>query len=213
MSAGGRSSALLIALAASGCGSNRPTLPAGESVAESCPAVAYPAGPYGTEPGSVLKNACFRGWTRPDSAAHDASSLESVQLSDYFDPTGAAGRRLLLLNTAAVWCSACRVEHEHLSERASELGPRGLVILSALFQDQQRNPADVEDLTTWVETFESNFPMVLDPRYQFGLYASAETAPLNLVIDARDMTILQKYIGDQAAVMWPYIESRLEAPR
>jgi hypothetical protein len=117
---------------------------------------------------------------------------------------------VLLVNTAAVWCSACRIEHETLPEHARELGPRGLVILSALFQDQGRNPATVEDLSLWTETFSSNFPMVLDPSYRFGLFASAETAPLNLVIDARSMTLVAKFVGDQAAVMWPTIEGALD---
>jgi hypothetical protein len=207
---GGRGAAFALSLALSGCGSNRPTLPSGISAAESCSASAYPDAPYGAEPGSVMQNACFRGWTRPDRSAHDEASLEPVQLADYFDPTGASGSRLLLINTAAVWCSACRVEHEHLPERAQAFTSRGLVILSALFQDQERNPAEVSELSAWVESFATNFPMVLDPTYQFGLYASAETAPLNLVVDARSMTILQKYIGDQSAVMWPYIESQLD---
>jgi hypothetical protein len=35
------------------------------------------------------------------------------------------------------------------------------------------------DLKLWVETFKVDFPMVLDPDYQLGNYATAETAPLN----------------------------------
>jgi hypothetical protein len=30
-----------------------------------------------------------------------------------------------------------------------------------------------------------------------------------MVIDPRSMKILQKYVGDQGAVMWPYIEAEL----
>jgi hypothetical protein len=51
--------------------------------------------------------------------------------------------------------------------------------------------------------------MVLDPDYQLGAYASPETAPLNLIIDARTMRIEKKFIGDQSAVIWPYIENEL----
>ena len=39
--------------------------------------------------------------------------------------------------------------------------------------------------------------------------ASPDTAPLNLVIDAHTMRILRKYLGNQGAVIWPYIESEL----
>jgi hypothetical protein len=64
-----------------------------------------------------------------------------------------------------------------------------------------------------VETFDTNFPMALDPSYSFGLYASAETAPLNLILDPRTMTILRKFIGDQSAVIWPYVEAELDRRR
>jgi hypothetical protein len=98
-----------------------------------------------------------------------------------------------------------------LPEKAEELGPRGLVILSTLFQDGQRNPADMADLERWIANFQPNFPMVADPELELGLYASPDSAPLNLLVDARTMKILRKYVGDQGAVMWPYIESELAA--
>jgi hypothetical protein len=42
-----------------------------------------------------------------------------------------------------------------------------------------------------------------------GRFGSAESAPLNIVIDARSMKVIEKFIGDQAVVMWPFIESEL----
>jgi hypothetical protein len=114
-----------------------------------------------------------------------------------------------VLNTAALWCSVCQVEHRELPRRFQEREPRGLVIMSALFQDERADPADVSDLKAWVETFDVNFPMVLDPAYQLGAYASAETAPLNLVIDARTMRILRKYVGDQSSLLWAFVDEEL----
>lgn len=204
-----RALAPFVALFAMGCGSNKPELPSGVSAPASCVALDYPDGPYGTEAGAVVQNVCLRGWLAPERVSHDESSLEPIRLSDFYDPDGQRGVKLLLVNTAAVWCSACRIEHEDLPARAATYTPKGLRIIAALFQDQKQNPASVEDLKRWVETFGTNFPMSLDPDYAFGLYASAETAPLNLLIDPRSMTILKKYIGDQSAVMWPYIDAQL----
>jgi hypothetical protein len=203
--------ALLFAAVLSGCGTNKPELPSGVSAPASCVELGYPEGPYGTEAGGVVQNVCLRGWTAPERTGHAESTLESIKLSDFHDPDGARGVKLLLVNTAAVWCSACRIEHEDLPARAAAYAPKGLSIVGALFQDQKQNPATVEDLSRWVETFGTNFPMTLDPNYAFGLYASAETAPLNLLIDPKTMTILKKYIGDQSAVMWPYIDAQLAA--
>lgn len=196
----------------SACGSNAPEIP-DELVADvpSCAAPDYPSEGAGTEVGDVTKNACFVGYRAPDRVAPSEEHRETVALSDYYDPAGTKGVSLLLINTAAIWCAACVAEHGYLPERAAELGPRGLVILSTLFQDGQRSPADMADLERWIENFEPNFPMVADPELQLGLYASPDSAPLNMVVDARTMKILRKYIGDQGAVMWPYIESELAA--
>ena len=203
--------AALAALFGAGCGTNKPELPSGVSAPASCVALGYPEGPYGSDVGGVVQNVCLRGWLAPDRVQHVNASLEPIELSDFYDPDGTRGIELLLVNTAAVWCSACRIEHEDLPMRAATYAPKGLRIVGSLFQDQKQNPATVEDLSRWVETFGTNFPMTLDPSYAFGLYASAESAPLNLLIDPKTMTILRKYIGDQSAVMWPYIDAQLAA--
>ena len=205
-----RSRTLLFAtFVLSACGTNKPELPAGLEAPASCVSPGYAAGPYGTEPGSVLRNACFRGFVAPDSASIAESELEPIALSDFHDPQGTSGVRVLLLNTAALWCAACQIEHRTLPDQYRKLRPRGLELMTAIFQDERNEPAEFDDLKVWVDTFRTNFPIVLDPGYSFGLYASAETAPLNLVVDPKTMTILEKFVGDQPAVMWPFIEARL----
>ena len=116
----------------------------------------------------------------------------------------------MLINTAAIWCMACVDEHQTLPEHASELAPQGLVILSTLFQDAKREPATLADVERWIANFHTNFPMVADPDLQLDGYAPSDLAPLNLVVDARSMKILRKFVGNQAT-LWPYLESELKA--
>jgi hypothetical protein len=200
---------LALCLLALGCGSNRPEIPP-ELLEQSsdCGSGAYPSGPFGVDQDTTAANACFRGWRRPDITEHASRTLEDISLGHFYDPAGEE-HELVIVNTAALWCSVCQVEHRDLPRRHEELAPRGLVILGALFQDERADPADLSDLTAWVETFDVPFPMVLDPAYQMGAYASAETAPLNLVIDARSMRILRKYVGDQSSLLWPFVEDEL----
>ncbi len=192
------------------CGSNAPEVPpellSGDS---GCAAPDYPESGFGTEPGDVLENECFVGYRAPDRVAPTADHRETVAFSDYYDPAGTKGVSLLLINTAAVWCSACVAEHGTLPEHAAKLAPRGLVIVSTLFQDAKRDPASLEDLARWIENFHTNFPMVADPELLLQDYALVSSAPLNMLVDPRSMKILRKYVGDQGDVMWPYIESEL----
>ena len=191
------------------CGSNTPKIPPELLESGGCNSPEYPSGPFGTEEGQTLADACFQGFRNPSQVSHTQSSLQTIAFADYYDPSGSKGYQLILINTAAVWCSACRSEHEGLSQKNREYGPRGLRILSTLFQDARRDPASLRDLGSWVETFSSDYAMVLDPDYQLGGFASAETAPLNLVVDARTMKIEKKLLGDQASVLWPFIDASL----
>jgi AhpC/TSA family len=192
------------------CGSNTPTIPP-ELLASSggCASPDYPDGPFGSEEGDTLANACFKGFRNPVKVSHDEASLETVAFSDYYDPTGSKGFQLVLIDTSAVWCSACRTEHEGLSAKNDEYSPKGLRIVGTLFEDVNHDPATVQDLSNWVETFSSDYAMVLDPDYQLGTYASADTAPLNMVVNARTMKIEKKLLGDQPTVLWPFIDASL----
>ncbi|MEZ4234205.1 MAG: hypothetical protein R3B89_33835 [Polyangiaceae bacterium] len=89
---------------------------------------------------------------------YDLEKLDAapLRLSDFFNPeSNPALPEVMLLNTAALWCQACRIEHEELDTKLAEFGPRGLVIVSTLFQDAQSNPAQPVHLQLWAKQFES----------------------------------------------------------
>jgi hypothetical protein len=202
---------VLVAALGVACGSNAPEVPADllESGA-GCAATDYPDEGLGSEEGDVVANVCFTGYRSPQAIEPVEAHRETIAFSDYYDPTGSKGVGLLLINTAAIWCSACVGEHHGLPDYQAELGEQGLVIFSLLFQDAARETASLEDLERWIDKFGTNFPMATDPDLALESYASYSSAPLNMVVDPRDMTILRKYVGDQGSVMWPYIEAELE---
>jgi len=199
----------LCALCLLACGSNTPTIPPELLASGGCASPDYPDGPFGSEEGDTLANACFKGFRNPSKVSHDQASLETIAFSDYYDPTGSKGFQLVLIDTSAVWCSACRTEHEGLSAKNDAYSPKGLRIIGTLFEDINHDPATIKDLSNWVETFSSDYAMVLDPDYQLGAYASADTAPLNMVVNARTMKIEKKLLGDQPTVLWPFIDASL----
>ncbi|MFO0566582.1 MAG: hypothetical protein U0263_13015 [Polyangiaceae bacterium] len=213
----------LLALAfALGCGSNRPEIPDYLLENDAGGTAGYPSGPYakdiGADVGRTIANIEFqKGWLDPKGSGYDPAKLEAIALADFYDPDGSKGNVLLLLNTAAGWCGACKNEHEgtgsnpSLSEHANTLRPRGLLVMSALFEDGSFDPAEEKHLVAWAKTYETSFPFVLDPENQLGgTFGVDQSAPLNLVVDAKDMKVLFGTTGDKAAVIWPFIESELE---
>src|SRR5262245_25844406 len=185
-----------------GCGSNAPEIPEGFKQAQSG---------FGCEVGQLAENKCFRGWRNP-AAVGFTGNLESVCLYDFNDPNGTKGGiELLMVNTSALWCQACKQEHQTLPERVRERAPH-FALVSLLFQDNEQRPATADNLALWTSQFDVDFPMALDPEYQMGCYALAQTAPLNLLLDARDkMRILQKWTGNQESVIWPTVDAELAA--
>jgi hypothetical protein len=220
-----RSVALALVLACVACGTNRPDIPPEllQETGSGGGSGDYPSGPYAanfkTDVGKVVPNLQFaQGWLDPAAANQDIAQLAPISFGDFYDPDGTKGNELMLVNTAAIWCSACKGEHggtssqPSLSEHYAELSPRGLVVLSLLFEDNASNPATTSHLANWAKAYDTNFPFALDPEYQMIVFGSPKAnAPLNLVIDLRTMKLLAGWVGDQAALIWPFIESELDA--
>jgi hypothetical protein len=188
-------------LLAVGCGSNAPEIP--EDLRTSSTG-------SGTEVGQVVENVCFEGWRNP-AAVGFTGKLEPICLWDWHDPQGIRGFELVLFNTSALWCQACKLEHRTLGEEVAARAPRGFGLLSLLFQDEKRQPATAEHLSIWTTQYHTDFPMAIDPLFLMGIYAPGDSAPLNMVVDARTMKILQKTTGNEGSVIWANIDSELAA--
>jgi hypothetical protein len=174
---------------------------------------AYPAGPYGTIRGATIENLSFTGWRHPDAAAYDVAKFETVRLSDFYDPDGHTGVKLLAINASAVWCGVCRSEYQDMNKTAvySTVHPKGIEILGSLFEDSQYYPAQPRDLHNWgvPTSFNVKFPLVLDPGFKLGAFFDSDATPLNLLVDVRTMTIVQVTMG-YSTTYWAQVQALLD---
>jgi hypothetical protein len=197
-----------------------PALPAGASagsgnVGATSSRAAYPAGPFGTTRGATIENLSFLGWKHPDVAGYDPTKFETVRLSDFYDPDGQSGVKLLAINASAVWCGVCRREYQemHSNDVYGKLHPLGLEILGTLFEDNAFFPAQPQDLKNWgvASAHAVKFPLVLDPGFKVGAYFDSDATPLNMLIDVRTMTIVQITMGisDPTSAYWTQVQGML----
>ena len=174
---------------------------------------AYPAGPYGTTRGAVIENLSFIGWRHPDAAAYDITKFETVRLSDFYDPDGTRGVKLLAINASAVWCGVCRAEYQDMknSDVYATLHAKGIEILGAIFEDNAYYPAQPQDLKNWgvLSTHQVKFPLVLDPGFKLGAYFDSDATPLNMLVDTRTMKIVSIDMG-WSATYWAQVQAQLE---
>jgi len=206
---------LLVAFVTAGCGdgpARAPEIPAGAPAAALGAGLVptYPGAPYGLSLGSTIADLRFLGWKDPLKANYDPAAFESVRLSDFHDPDGARGIKLILLNASAVWCGVCRAEFQTIERNDvyALYKEQGVEFVVALFEDVNGDPAKPTDLLNWGSEFTVEFPMLLDPGFRLASYFTADATPLNMVIDARTMKIVSKLAGDTAG-LWDELDRQL----
>jgi AhpC/TSA family len=159
----------------------------------------YPAGPYGTGLGATLSDYSFLGWHDPVAANYDETKLEEVSLSEYYDPEGAKGIKVIWINASAVWCSVCRTEMKDIKNNGvrATFGAKGVQMLVTLFEDKNSGPAKPLDLHNWgsAPAHLIDFPLVLDPGFKLGAFFTSDATPLNMLVDARTMKVIDATMG------------------
>jgi hypothetical protein len=164
---------------------------------------AYPAGPYGTGYLDISADLeFFDPWTGA-----------TPRLSDYYKSDEVS---VLLISSAAGWCTACMYEAWDLVDVYDKYHDRGLEVLYTLYENTQGQPIFQDDATDdeitadmnfflgWQESLgqriglpvrEANYPTVVDRDFVLGAYFDAAATPLTLIIDTSDMRILYRQVG------------------
>jgi hypothetical protein len=159
----------------------------------------YPAGPYGTGLHATLEDFAFLGWHDPVKANYDADNLEEVRLSEYYNPDGRSDVKLIWINASAVWCSVCRAEMTDIKDNGihAEFGPRGVQMIVTLFEDNKSGPAKPSDLHNWgiLNAHQIDFPLLLDPGFKLGAFFTSDATPLNMLVDAKTMKVIDATMG------------------
>lgn len=174
----------------------------------------YPAGPYGTGLGATIEDYSFLGWHDPVAAGYDETKLEEVSLSEYYDPDGSKGLKLIWINASAVWCSVCRTEMKDIKTNGVRAAyePRGVKMIVTLFEDARSGPAKPTDLRNWgkAAAHSIDFPLVLDPGFKLGAFFTSDATPLNMLVDARTMKIVDATMG-YSLDYWQQVDKYLAA--
>jgi hypothetical protein len=78
--------------------------------------------------------------------------------------------------------------------------PQGVQMLVTLFEDKNSGPAKPLDLHNWgsAPAHLIDFPLVLDPGFKLGAFFTSDATPLNLLVDARTMKIIDATMGYSA---------------
>lgn len=170
----------------------------------------YPAGPYGVGVGSTLEDFAFLGWRDPQAEATDLNALDTVRLSEFYNPDGRTDTKLIWINASAVWCTVCRSEMTQIRDSAvhATFGPKGVQLIVTLFEDNNAGPAAPLDLQRWAQGFSIDYPLLLDPGFKLGAFFTSDATPLNMLVDARSMKVIDARMG-YSSDYWQQIDKLL----
>lgn len=147
------------------------------------------------EPGKTVEDLDFLAFVDQDGDGLVADDEpRTIRLSDYF-AAGRPGARLIMLTAATGWCAPCQREAPALSEFAGSFADRGLVVLTAVIQDQNGSPADPTFTRTWADTFRLSIPTLIDSAFQTGKYFDIRAMPATMFVDAETTEILSVSSG------------------
>ena len=129
----------------------------------------------------------------PGAQVHDDEPRE-LQLGDYA-AAARPGTKLIMLVGAAGWCAPCQSEAASLSELATAYEPKGVAVLTAVFQDANAKPASLAFARQWAETFELTVPTLIDTEFKTGRYFDSDQMPATMLVDARTLSVLEIEVG------------------
>jgi len=176
--------------------------------------------------GGVIRDYSFTGYARPGEGIGE-THRGAVALSDFYNPTGddtyaegspfGAGTRrpkALVINVSAVWCVSCKLEAQTvLPDEYADFHPRGGELLFDLAESAEPgNVASFTQLDSWISTFSVTYPAVIDPSYQLGSVFPSSAFPANMLVDTRDMTIVEVVSGVPEESFWTKANALLDAP-
>ena len=113
-----------------------------------------------------------------------------------FHAMRAEGKKLLVYNVAAFWCSPCKEEaREFQSALVPKYAPRGVAFLTVVLQDSGLNAADDDDVDNWIRAFRLTFPVARDPESWSARIFDPSSMPLNMIVNLETMKVEEKIIG------------------
>lgn len=181
---------------------------------------AYPEAPYGTGYLDIIADLDF----------YDPWSGKTYKLSDYYQ---SEEKKVILIASAAGWCTACQYEAWDLVEVYEKYRDLGLEVLYTLYEDNRGKPflqegapweehdRDLTYLQLWKENLgvnlgldkrEANYPFLVDREFILEEYYNQGATPLSLIVRTRDMRIMYRQVGYSAGSIEHIVKTEIYKP-
>lgn len=155
----------------------------------------YPTEGIGVKEGNVIADLSF---TADDGSVFSLGGVFADQKN-----------RVLLMSSSAGWCQPCMDEAPKLEALHEEFAAKGLVVVTAMFQDADYNAATMDVVRNWKKKYKATHPVVLDDEFLLGNYYDPNSVPMNMIVDVDTMTIKRILKGFDEGVIRALITEKV----
>ena len=158
------------------------------------------------EIGDTMDDFVMSGYTDSNKDGSLAGEkLAEVRLSDF-----AKTHKIILFDISAGWCGPCKTETTWFAGWLKTYGSKGLMIFQTLSDgNTQGSTPTTTMLDSWISTYKAVGACGIDPYKQSSQYNSKGTVPLNLIIDAKTLKVLDKINGASKSALEAKIKTHL----
>ncbi|TNF34248.1 MAG: hypothetical protein EP329_07450 [Deltaproteobacteria bacterium] len=174
------------------------------AAADTAEAYDYPPGPYGTRYLDIID---------PELGFYDPWADSYTYVHQFY---GDPNVKVLLISSAAGWCTACMLEAWELVDTYDTYHDKGFEILYTLYEDAQSRPlwddvhrreSDMALMNDWRDNAGVyigkprrviDYPLFVDVGFQLNPYYTENATPLTLLVRTSDMRIVYSAVGYSA---------------
>jgi hypothetical protein len=153
----------------------------------------YPSENVGKETGDTVEGSLT--W---EGYADGATETSDVSIMDYHDCSGRKGINAILAVQSATWCGVCQAEAQDIAAnmKSGSWPGMGIRVLTLMIQDADESPATLATALNWRNEFDlSDTVVAADPSFSFEPSGTEVGLPVIIVIDPRDMQVLDVQQG------------------
>jgi len=159
------------------------------------------------EVGDVLEDFATIGYADAGGSV-SGKQLQVLRLSEV-----ASKAKVVLFNISAGWCNPCQQETQHSAALLSTYGPQGLAIFQVLFESATSGePPSQAFLDKWVISQKAAGAVGIDVDAESIIYNTTGVTPVNLIVDAKTLKVLDKSYGYSQTQLETKLKSYLGQP-
>jgi len=158
------------------------------------------------EKGDVMEDFAITGkWDSDKDGDMSDEKLAELKLSQF-----SSTHKVILFDSSAMWCGPCITETRAFANWMKTYEPQGLMIFQTITDGPTKGTrATLPQLDSWISTYNAVGAIGLDWNYNASQFNINNAIPMNVLVDAKTLKVIDKWNGGDVTAAEAKIKSAL----